>query len=197
MTTIAVTGHIDLTAEGSVLVRAALDALLQGYAGDGGLLGVSCLARGADCLFAEAVLGVGGRLAVVIPSRDYRRNRVRPDHAVVFDRLVEAAEDVLVLPIETAGRQAYEAANSVLVERADRLVAVWDGSPPTGRGGGTADTVLEARAAGVPVDVVWPEGTARTRRRHHEGADDGCAGIRPPSTGRSGTPPRRRAGRPG
>lgn len=197
MTTIAVTGHIDLTAETSVLVRAALDELLRRHAGDGELVGVSCLARGADCLFAEAVLAAGGRLAVVIPSRDYRRARVRPDHAPVFDRLVEAAEDVVVLPIETAGRQAYEAANSVLVERADRLVAVWDGTPPTGRGGGTADTVLEARAAGVPVDVVWPAGAARTRRERREGAADGGAGIRPPSPGRSGTPPRRRAGRPG
>lgn len=197
MTTIAVTGHIDLTAETAVLVRAALDELLRRHAGDGELVGVSCLARGADTLFAEAVLAVGGRLAVVIPSRDYRRARVRPDHAPVFDHLVKAAEDVVVLPIETAGRKAYEAANSVLVERADRLVAVWDGTPPTGRGGGTADTVLEARAAGVPVDVVWPEGSARSRRERREGAADGCAGIRPPSPGRSGTPPRRRAGRPG
>ena len=177
MTTIAVTGHIDLTAKTSALVRTALDELLRRYAADGELVGVSCLARGADSLFAEAVLAAGGRLAVVIPSRDYRRARVRPEHAPVFDRLVEAAHDIVVLPIETAGRQAYEAANSVLVERADRLVAVWDGTPPTGRGGGTADTVLEARAAGVPVDVVWPDGAERTRREHHESAADGGAGL--------------------
>jgi len=85
--------------------------------------------------------------------------------AALFDRLVASAEEVLVLPHETAGRQAYEAANAVLVERADRLVAVWNGEPPTGRGGGTADTVLEAQAAGLVVDVVWPEGAARLRRR--------------------------------
>ena len=30
-----------------------------------------------------------------------------------------------------------------------------------GKGGGTVDTVLEARAAGLPVDVAWPEGAAR------------------------------------
>ncbi|MGW1616248.1 hypothetical protein ACWCQZ_43740 [Streptomyces sp. NPDC002285] len=177
MTTIAVTGHIDLTAKTSALVRTALDELLRRYATDGELVGVSCLARGADSLFAEAVLAVGGQLTVVIPSRDYRRARVRPEHAPVFDCLVEAAHDIVVLPIETAGRKAYEAANSVLVERADRLIAVWDGTPPTGRGGGTADTVLEARAAGVPVDVVWPAGAERSRREHHEGAADGCAGL--------------------
>ncbi|MEU4652759.1 hypothetical protein AB0G32_02210 [Streptomyces sp. NPDC023723] len=161
MTTLAVTGHMDLT-EGSVsLVRVALDDLLKPYVDDGDLVGVSCIAKGADSLFAETVLAAGGRLTVVIPSRDYRQNKVKPAHAALFDRLVEAAEEVIVLPNETADRQAYEAANAVLVERADRLVAVWNGEPPTGKGGGTADTVLAARAAGVPVDVVWPDGATR------------------------------------
>ncbi|MDX3522630.1 hypothetical protein [Streptomyces scabiei] len=161
MTTIAVTGHLDLT-DGTVpLVRAALDTLLGPYAVGGRLVGVSCVAKGADTLFAEAVLALGGRLVVVTPSRDYRRNTVEAEHGASYDRLVEAAAEVVALPYETAGRQAYEAANAVLVERADRLVAVWDGAPPTGNGGGTADAVLDARAAGVPVDVVWPDGAAR------------------------------------
>ncbi|WEH16550.1 hypothetical protein [Streptomyces sp. VNUA24] len=161
MTTIAVTGHLDLT-DGTVpLVRAALDTLLRPYAVDGRLVGVSCVAKGADTLFAEAVLALGGRLVVVTPSRDYRRNTVEAEHGASYDRLVGAAAEVVALPYETAGRQAYEAANAVLVARADRLVAVWDGAPPTGNGGGTADAVLDARAAGVPVDVVWPDGAAR------------------------------------
>ncbi|MFJ9345483.1 hypothetical protein [Streptomyces sp. NPDC101237] len=159
MTTIAVTGHMDLTEDSIPLVRTALDDLLKQYADD--LVGVSCIAKGADSLFAEAVLAAGGRLTVVVPSQDYRQNKVKPDHAALFDRLLEAAGEVLVLPHETANRQAYEAANAVLIERADRLVAVWSGEPPTGKGGGTADTVLEAQAAGVPVDVVWPDGATR------------------------------------
>ncbi|MGC5363689.1 hypothetical protein ACPXCE_18750 [Streptomyces sp. DT24] len=161
MTTIAVTGHTDLTEDSVPLVRTALDDLLQQHADIGDLIGVSCIAKGADSLFAEAVLAVGGRLAVVIPSEDYRRNKVEPDHAALFDRLVEAADDVLVLPYDAANRQAYEAANAVLIGRADRLVAVWSGEPPSGKGGGTADTVLEAQATGIPVDVVWPHGAAR------------------------------------
>ncbi|MDQ0933390.1 hypothetical protein [Streptomyces turgidiscabies] len=161
MTTIAVTGHMDLTEDTVPLVRTALDDLLKPYADDGLLVGVSCIAKGADSLFAEAVLAAGGRLTVVIPSQDYRQNKVKPDHAALFDHLVEAAAEVLVLPDETANRQAYEAANAVLIERADRLVAVWNGEPPTGKGGGTADTVLEAQAVGIPVDVVWPDGAAR------------------------------------
>jgi hypothetical protein len=151
---------MDLTEDSVPLVRTALDELLDLYADDT-LVGISCIAKGSDSLFAQAVLAVGGRLIVVIPSRDYRRNTVEPDDAPVFDRLVEAAGEVVVLPHETADRQAYDAANSVLLERADRLVAVWNGEPPSGKGGGTADTVLAARAAGIPVDVVWPEGAGR------------------------------------
>ncbi|MFC0600014.1 hypothetical protein [Streptomyces palmae] len=160
MTTIAVTGHMDLTEDSVPLVRAALDALLAGHPADE-LVGVSCIAKGADSLFATAVLEAGGRLVAVVPSRDYRQAKVSPDHAALFDTLVEAADEVLVMPYEKANREAYEAANAVLLERADRLVAVWNGQPPTGKGGGTADVVVLARATGLPVDVVWPQGAAR------------------------------------
>ena len=160
MTTLSVTGHMDLTAESVSLVRAALSTLLAGYAGSE-LVGVSCIAAGSDSLFAEAVLAAGGRLVVVIPSRDYRQSKVKAPHAERFDRLLDAADEVVVMDHDTAGRKAYEAANAVLLERADRLVAVWNGQPPGGKGGGTADVVFEARAAGVPVDVLWPAGAAR------------------------------------
>ncbi|MFC9916618.1 hypothetical protein [Streptomyces sp. NPDC059862] len=159
MTTIAVTGHMDLTDASVPLVREALREALRPYADD--LTGVSCIAKGSDSLFAEAVLELGGRLVVVIPSKDYRQNKVKPDHAETFDRLTQAADEVVVLDHETANRSAYEDANSHLLKRADRLVAVWNGQPPSGKGGGTADTALEAREAGLPVDVVWPDGAAR------------------------------------
>jgi hypothetical protein len=161
VTTIAVTGHMDLTEASVPLIRTALDELLQRYATEGTLIGVSCVAEGSDSLFAEAVLAAGGHLIAVIPSQDYRRNKVGPAHAAVFDCLLEAAEEVHVLPYETADRNAYEAANALLLARADRLVALWNGEPPSGKGGGTADTVLEAHAAGIPVDVVWPDGATR------------------------------------
>lgn len=159
MTTIAVTGHMDLTDSSIALVRDALHQTLKPYARN--LTGVSCIAKGADTLFAEVVLELGGRLVAVIPSQDYRQAKVKPDHAEQFDRLIEAAGEVVVLEHETAHRSAYEDANRTLLQRADRLVAVWDGKPPIGKGGGTADTVVEARGAGIPVDVVWPEGADR------------------------------------
>ncbi|MGW7045543.1 hypothetical protein ACWGDT_23135 [Streptomyces avermitilis] len=160
MTTFAVTGHMDLTDDTVDLVRSALAELLRPYADDS-LVGVSCLAKGADSLFAEAVLAADGRLVAVIPSKDYRQRHVRGDHAPLFDRLLDAADEVVVLPYPSADREAFDAANAVLLERADRLVAVWNGEGPSGKGGGTADAVLAARELGLPVDVVWPEGAAR------------------------------------
>ncbi|MCL7379796.1 hypothetical protein [Streptomyces sp. 35G-GA-8] len=159
MTTLAVTGHMDLAEESVPLVRAALRKVLEPYRDD--LVGVSCIAAESDSLFAEEVVALGGRLVVLIPSVDYREKKVKGGHAPVFDHLVEAAVEVVTLPNETANRAAYEKANALLLERGDRLVAVWDGTPPSGKGGGTADTVLLAREAGLPVDVVWPEGAAR------------------------------------
>ncbi|WP_171049916.1 hypothetical protein [Nocardia cyriacigeorgica] len=42
---------------------------------------------------------------------------------------------------------------------ADRLIAVWDGQ--VSERGGTGTVVELARTAGVPVDIVWPDGAQR------------------------------------
>lgn len=160
MTVIAVTGHMDLS-DGSVpLVRAELRQILAEAAARGPLTGLSCIACGADSLFAEAVLQAGGDLVVVVPSADYRETRVKPEEAELFDQLAAEASELIVMPFETAGPEAYQAANALLLERADVLVAVWDGRPPAGKGG-TGDMVGHARAAGVDVRRVWPEGSSR------------------------------------
>jgi hypothetical protein len=151
---------MDLAPEAAGPVRAALRELLTELRGDG-LTGRTCLARGADTYFAQEVLALGGRLSAIIPSRDYREAVVPPADLARFDALCAAADDMVVMPFEHAGQRAYEAANHRLLQGADRLVAVWDGGAPSGRGG-TADTVAAARAAGVRIDVVWPPGALRT-----------------------------------
>ncbi|MEU6586553.1 hypothetical protein [Nocardia sp. NPDC046763] len=154
---IGVTGHMNITPETADLVRAEILRLLAGQdAAD--LVGVSCIARGADTVFAQAVLDAGGRLEVVIPSRDYRERKVKPDHAQAFDELVSRATVVKVLDFDTAGADAYEAANNVIVG-CDRLIAVWDGEG--GERAGTGSVVAIARDRGVPLSVVWPAGAER------------------------------------
>ncbi|MEV4889088.1 hypothetical protein AB0K48_06845 [Nonomuraea sp. NPDC055795] len=156
---IGVTGHMNLTADTVWLVAEALRGHLAGKGP--GLTGVSCIARGADSLFAAAVLEAGGELEIVLPSRDYRQAKVTPDHAEQFDALIEAATKVRTMDFDNASREAYEAANAAVLDSIDELVAVWDGTGAAGIGG-TADVVQEARARDLALTVIWPEGAARS-----------------------------------
>ncbi len=159
MTRIAVTGHMNLTPATRTLVDAALRDLLADEQG-AGLIGISCLAKGADQLFARVVLDLGGQLIVVLPSPNYREQKVKPDNRALFDDLLAKASEVRVMPLAESNRQAYEAANNTLLNMADRLVAVWDGQPSKDQGG-TGAAVEQARRLGKPALVVWPEGAAR------------------------------------
>ncbi|MFI9415301.1 hypothetical protein [Nocardia gamkensis] len=159
MVRIGITGHMNITEAAEPLVYAAIRELLATNGTGDVVVGVSCIARGADSLFARAVLDAGGQLEVVLPSRNYRQAKVKPDHAELFDDLVQRADVVRVMDFDDAGRDAYEAANAAVVDSVDRLVAVWDGADR--ERSGTGSVVQLARKAGVPVDVVWPEGAAR------------------------------------
>jgi hypothetical protein len=160
MTSIAVTGHRDLTPRTVRLVDAAVRAALEPYAPD--LDGVSCLAAGADQIFARAVLDLGGRLHAVVPARRYRGSLPATARRT-FDSLLASACTVRRLKYEDPTGEAYVAANEVLLAGAHRLVAVWDHRPPEGPGG-TAEAVAEARRRGIAVEVIWPVGARRVAR---------------------------------
>lgn len=147
---IGVTGHIRLAPESLPLIRRAIVEALAEY---DTVVGISCLAGGADTIFAEAVLERGGALEAVLPSADYRSPRL--------DALTPRAAKVTTLPFANAGPQAYAAANEVLLDSCDELFAVWDGQPGADLGS-TASLVAAARARGLPVRVIWPRGARRS-----------------------------------
>jgi hypothetical protein len=158
---IGVTGHSNLHPDSVPLVAEALrDALTE--AGEQ-LLGVSCLARGADQLFARVVLERGGKLEVVLPAEDYRERKVKPDNADEFDELIGKAVRVTTMPYRESNRDAYLAASEHVLAAVDAMIAVWDGQPADGRGG-TGDVVAVARDRGIPVTVVWPDGARRAEK---------------------------------
>ncbi len=159
MARIGVTGHSDLSPETAELVHRALRDALFPHAG-AGLVGVTCLAEGADQIFARVVLDLGGRYEVILPAPDYREKRVKPHNLEDFDELLRRASSVRYLPFETSGREAYLSASKELISVSERLLAVWDGQAPRGPGG-TADAVAHAREVGVPVEVIWPGGARR------------------------------------
>lgn len=67
MPRIGVTGHVMLASGTAELVYAGLAEELRPYAGPE-LRGITCLADGADQLFARAVLALGGSYEVVVPA---------------------------------------------------------------------------------------------------------------------------------
>ncbi|MDT7727716.1 MAG: hypothetical protein QOI21_4292 [Actinomycetota bacterium] len=157
MVRIGITGHSALTA---VSVPLVVEAFREVLGGQEDITGVTCLARGADQLFARAVLDLGGTIEVVLPSADYRERKVKPAELTEFDELVGKAADVYTMPFAEAGRDAYMAASEHVLSIVDELVAVWDGAPASGRGG-TSDVVEAAHARGMKVTAIWPGGCAR------------------------------------
>ncbi|MEU0882382.1 hypothetical protein ABZ345_27535 [Lentzea sp. NPDC005914] len=157
MTQLAITGHRGLSAE----LEAEVDRMIRAAVAESGsgVVGVSCLADGADAVFAQAVLDAGGSLVAVLPAAEYRES-LPEDYRPVYDRLLARAGEVVRLPFVTPDPRAYMEAGKRMIDESDSLLAVWDGQP--GRGpGGTADVVAYARSRGVPVTVLWPEGAIR------------------------------------
>ncbi len=157
---VAITGHTDLTVETAEAIYRDLVGYLDGL-GSTAVTGLTCLAEGADQLFARAVLAAGGGLEVILPAPDYREQVLRREQQQTFDALLIRADSVTFASMTTSGRDAYSAANRKLLQRADCLVAVWDGNPDDSIGG-TAVTVRQATEQGMPVTVLWPSGSRRT-----------------------------------
>jgi hypothetical protein len=156
---IGITGHSNLSPESVPLVAEALRDVLAPVAGP--VVGVSCLARGADQVFAWVVLEHGGEVEVVLPAEDYRERKVKPDNRAEFTDLISKASTVTTMPFPESNRDAYLAASEHVLSTVDAMIAVWDGQPSDGRGG-TGDVVSVARERGIPVTVVWPAGGRRT-----------------------------------
>jgi hypothetical protein len=156
---VGITGHQRLTTATQRAVGREIAEDLRHL--DGPLIGVTSLAAGADQLFANLILKAGGRLAVIVPSRDYTTTFTEQTDRAAFDSFCAAAEEVTWLPFDHASEEAFWAAGQQVVDRSDLLFAVWDGEGAGGRGG-TADVVTYARRQGKPVRVIWPAGASRT-----------------------------------
>ena len=154
---IAVSGHRGLPGPTADLIS---KAILQALAGlDADVTGISCLADGADLIFAQAVAELGGSLEVIVPGGQYR-NVLPAGARPAYDRLLAQATAVRQLPFAEPTSESYMAASKLMIDTADELYAVWDGRPARAYGG-TADVVAYAHARGKPVRVIWPAGAKR------------------------------------
>jgi hypothetical protein len=116
---------------------------------------ISALAEGSDRLVSNRLLArPATRLVVVLPveRRDYETDfETEASRAEFHDLLGRAAEVIEVAP-QPSRDEAYEAGGLTVLERADVLVAIWDGQRAQGRGG-TGGVVAKVRERGLP--LAW------------------------------------------
>jgi hypothetical protein len=151
---VAVTGHVDVPDETVEWIVAAITAWLRGCTTPD-WRGITCLARGADQLFAQVVLALDGQLHVVLPAQDYERRVVEEANRAQFRQLLALADTVQTMDCAISSREAYLAASQEMLKGADRLLAVWDGRPSRNKGD-SADVVRTAQQMQIPVTVIWP-----------------------------------------
>ena len=157
---VGVTGHRHLADPSTVGVEVdrALDRL-AGASGAATFVIVSSLAEGADRLVVDRVLARGGStLHAVLPLEpdDYAKDFADQRSRAELDRLLAAAQDVTLSPVQESREAAYEHAGRTVLAYCDVLLALWDGRPARGRGG-TAQLVEEAAALGKQVEVIAVE----------------------------------------
>jgi hypothetical protein len=164
---IGVTGHRQLTDPAALIpaIRAAIRGVIDrflGPAGEPALLVISALAEGADRLVATEVLAAPGatlEAVLPLPPAEYLSDFTGEASKAEFTGLLGRAASVWQARPGRSREEAYERAGRHVVDRADVLIALWDGEPPRGRGG-TATVVAYAREQGVPVAWVPTSGTA-------------------------------------
>ena len=122
---IAISGHRGLPGPTERLVDQALRAALAGRTP--GVTGLSCLADGADQIFARAVTGHGGTLEVVVPAAGYRAGLLEDSHPG-YDALLARAV-VRRLPFTASTPESHMAASRRMVDEADELTRCGTASP--------------------------------------------------------------------
>jgi hypothetical protein len=138
---VGITGHQDIGSHETIeWVAQVLDELIS----DGSIdSGITCLAKGADQMYAQALLKNNIPYLAIIASKDYRSTFDDPKTLNSYQALLDKASNVVILDNERASEQAFYDAGKMLVDRSDSVIAVWDGQNARGLGG-TADIVRYA-----------------------------------------------------
>lgn len=157
VTRIGLSGHQSMSPETRILVA---DALRRAVPADQPITGLCSLAFGADQLFAEVILDMGHELEAILPSAHYEDTFETQTDRTAYRELLARASRVHQLEFSEPTEEAFFAAGKYVVERSQKLLAVWDGKPAAGLGG-TADVVAYARERRVEVQVIWPPGALR------------------------------------
>lgn len=111
---------------------------------------ISGMAQGWDTAIADAAIDTWTPLICAIPFDGQHRAWPEPAQRRYSEILLQAAEIVVVSPGGYSAA-AMQRRNEWMVDRADGMLALWDGSS-----GGTGNCLRYAWAIGKPVVNLWP-----------------------------------------
>lgn len=136
--TCCVTGHSDVSQKEITHIKTELQQEVEKAVSDGFTCFMSGFAEGVDQYFAEIVLGLKRvnpalNLVAVIPYRKRLYNLMENGRTY---EMLEACSDVVVIR-EEYQPSVYSHRNRYMVERSDRVIAVYDGREK----GGTVRTI--------------------------------------------------------
>lgn len=112
-------------------------------------VGVSCLAAGADQIFAAIVLELGLELEAIIPCEDYISAFTQAESKEQYAMLSARAIYHYKLGYPEPSEEAFLRAGEHVVDSCDVMLFVWNGEPARGRGG-TEEIVDYAVKKAVP-----------------------------------------------
>ena len=159
---VGITGHQSLEdPQAWDWVRANMRELLA--ITDRPLNGITCLAIGADSVFAEVVLEHNGSIEAVLPFPECDL-KLQAHEREAHHRLLDRASRVTVLEKKSSDEESYLEAGKRVVDDAELIFAVWDGKPARGLGG-TADIVRYALGKGKEIIHLNPIEHSVTRSR--------------------------------
>jgi hypothetical protein len=114
---------------------------------------LSCLAGGADQVFAEAALSLSIPVVAVVPLNGYERFFDGP--ALANYRRLLAHCELVQLGWEGDPERAFFEAGKFVADNCDLLFAVWDGESAEGLGG-TGDVVKYAKERRCAIVCINP-----------------------------------------
>ena len=137
------------------------------------------MAQGWDIAWAEAALELGLPVICAVPCEGHDQP-LPPGPRRLYRSILERAKDVQIVSEGGHRREKSLARNRWMVDRCDRLTALWNG----GRSG-TGYTVRYAAAKGRPSIIC---GMSTRPGSRHDGADDLRVRLQPGRPARQGCP---------
>jgi hypothetical protein len=133
-----ITGHRKF--ENVEWVKSAIQQLIKS---ENVTYGFTCLATGADELFAEILRFERIGYTAIIPSYDYEKT-FSVEELKVFLYSKNNAQKIIELNNSISSEKAFNEAGKAVIDFSDVLIAVWDGKKAKGLGG-TGDVVKYAK----------------------------------------------------